>query len=96
MYPRDLPNLNFSREVFCQHDLTYLRLDSEEASRTKLKVLGAHAEGIYCISVDELSGFFEDDKKIIKNHITHTYQKIAWNWSLQKSVTFGTDAYFFH
>lgn len=69
MNPRDLPNLNFSREVFCQHDLAYLKLDSEaspEASRTKLKVLGAHADGIYCISVDNLSGFFEDDKKTQK------------------------------
>lgn len=67
MNPRDLPNLNFSREAFCQHDLKYFMVDSTDASqKIKLKVLGAYNNGIYCIDVAHISGFFEEDKKTQK------------------------------
>lgn len=60
MNSRDMINLNFSREKFCQHDVEYRVL--ETASQLKLKILAVDS-GVWCIESSDLAHFNEDDKK---------------------------------
>lgn len=61
MNPRDFPNLNFTGEKFCRHDLHKRVLHME--NETKLKVLAVEENDIWCLDTADLHAFLEDDKK---------------------------------
>lgn len=94
MNPRDYPNLNFSDEVFCRHDVQYRKLEMNGHEKLKLQVLGVHQSGIYCISFTDVADFLKDDQKTqnygsqlqiyypyeAKNHLEMVVAKIGSSW----------------
>lgn len=96
MNPRDFPNLNFSDEVFCRHDVQYrkLEMNGHEEEQLKLHVLGVRQSGIYCISTTDIADFLKDDQKTqsygsqlqryypyeAKNHLEMIVAKIGLSW----------------